>query len=793
MARIIQQNRVNNPSIFVIFGVTGDLASKKIFPSLWRLFKQELLPENFSVIGFSRSALSRDDFNKLVRDSIEKRGGGKTRGSDFARFFEHFSYQAGTFEDKKSFSELAGKISEIESSWGICANKLFYLAVPPAAYETIFKNLAAVKLNLPCGGNLGWSRLLIEKPFGRDLKSAKELQLLLSSYFKEEQIYRIDHYLFKEIVQGIENFRFSNNLFESTWDSTTIERIDIRLHESIGVEDRGSFYDSVGALRDVGQNHILTMLAVLAMEYPNNKETDSVRKNRAEILKTLAPWTKEKIQKNTYRAQYSRYRDIKGVLPRSNTETYFALKTELIHNRWKGVPIFMEAGKRMAESRKEIMLTLKHPSVCHLCETGPHMPNKIVFRLEPNDEIIINFWTKKPGFEQILEKRAFSFFLYEKETKTQYVEEYAKILHAAMAGNQAFFISSEEVENLWKFADPVVDGWKRGLVPLFEYKPGITPLPSFTREVSDNNDKTEAGIREIGIVGLGKMGANLATRLKAKGWRVVGMDHFPDTTKKLEKNGIVGAYSVKELTDKLSAPRVVWLMVPAGKPVDEVIFGEDGLVRLMERGDTIIDGGNSFYKDSVRRGKKLRAKGIHFLDVGVSGGPISIQLGKFAIMAGGEKKIYEKSKPIFDAMSDTESGYMGAAGAGHFAKMIHNGIEYGMMQALAEGFTILKKAPFKFHLKDVAKVYNQNSIVTSRLTGWLEEGFKEYGEDLKKASGSVAHTGEGEWTVKTAKELGVFSPIIKGAYLFRVRSKDNPSFTGKVLSMLRAVFGGHKI
>jgi len=232
---------------------------------------------------------------------------------------------------------------------------------------------------------------------------------------------------------------------------------------------------------------------------------------------------------------------------------------------------------------------------------------------------------------------------------------------------------------------------------------------------------------------------------------------------------------------------------PALSPVDEVISGKDGLEQLLEKGDTIIDGGNSFYKDSVRRGKRLKAKGIHFLDVGVSGGPISIALGKFAIMVGGDREIYEKSKPIFEAMSDTTSGYMGVVGAGHFAKMVHNGIEYGMMQALAEGFTILQKAPFKFRLRDVAHMYNQNSIITSRLTQWLEEGFKEYGDDLKKASGVVAHTGEGEWTVKTAKEFGVSAPVIKDSYLFRVRSKKNSTFTGKILSTLRAVFGGHKI
>jgi len=785
---------IDSPSIFTIFGVTGDLAAKKIIPSLWHLFQRGLLPEHLSVIGFSRREFSDKEFKDLILEAVKKHADSNIEDKEINSFFELFTYQAGIFEDTKAFQSLSDRIAEIESGWNMCANKLFYLAVPPSSYEQIFKNLAGVKLNVPCGGDLGWSRILIEKPFGTDLQSAQKLQSLLSTYFKEEQIYRIDHYLFKEIIQGIENFRFSNNLFENAWDNTMIERIDIRLLESIGVEDRGSFYDSIGTLRDVGQNHILTMLAAITMEYPVGMKVGEIRKSRATILEALRPWTEETVRKETYRSQYHNYKEIKGVASNSETETHFALKTELLHPRWSGIPIYMEAGKRMGESRKEIILTLKHPNVCLLCEQGPHAPNRIVFRLEPNDEVVIHFWTKKPGFEKTLEERVFSFFLYEKETKVQYVEEYAKIINATMEGDQTLFISSDEVLVSWKFTDPVVEGWKQNLVPLTEYKHGSQPSPSFSQELPDNKDKGIGdNAPEIGIIGLGKMGANLAKRLGVKKWRVVGFNRSSLATKELEKGGIIGTYSLSEFVEKLSSPKTIWLMVPAGKPVDEVIFGEGGLEQLLEKGDTVIDGGNSFYKDSVLRGERLKAKGINFLDVGVSGGPVSIELGKFAIMVGGDKKVYEGSKPIFDAMSDTASGYMGVAGAGHFAKMVHNGIEYGMMQALAEGFAILQKAPFKFHLRDVANVYNQNSIITSRLTGWLEEGFREYGEELEKASSTVAHTGEGEWTVKVAKEIGVSAPVIEASYNFRIESEKNPTFTGKILSTLRAVFGGHKI
>ena len=289
------------------------------------------------------------------------------------------------------------------------------------------------------------------------------------------------------------------------------------------------------------------------------------------------------------------------------------------------------------------------------------------------------------------------------------------------------------------------------------------------------------------------MGMAMVQRLLRKRWRVVVYDINGRVLRVAVRKGAVAASSPKELAQKLSMPRTVFLMVPAGRPVDKALFGKQGLIGALKRGDVVIDGGNSFFKDSVRRAARLKKKGIHYLDTGVSGGPVSVKQGKFAIMAGGEKRVYEKTKPLFRALSDTASGYMGKSGAGHFAKMVHNGIEYGMMQALAEGFFVLKKSPFRFRLEEVANIYSQNSIITSRLVSWLKEGFEEYGEDLKKASGSVAHTGEGEWTVKTAKELRVSVPIIKGAFDFRVRSAKNPSFTGKILSTLRAVFGGHKI
>ena len=290
--------------------------------------------------------------------------------------------------------------------------------------------------------------------------------------------------------------------------------------------------------------------------------------------------------------------------------------------------------------------------------------------------------------------------------------------------------------------------------------------------------------KQIGYIGLGKMGSVMVARLGKRGWSVATYD----------VNGQGTAESIKQLVARLKKPRVIWMMVPAGDPVDRVLFQDNGLVVLLEKGDIVLDGGNSFYEDSMRRSEKLQGIGVSFMDVGVSGGPATVQEGKPALMIGGDKKVFEKLKPLFGDLTRRESfGYMGESGAGHFVKMVHNGIEYGMMQSLAEGFVLLKQSPFGLDVQEVAGVYNHGSVIESRLTGWLEQGLKKYGQELKAVSGSVAHTGEGEWTVKTARKLQVFTPVIKAALDFRLQSGRKQSYAGKILMMLRNQFGGHSI
>ena len=783
------QKTKNIPTILVAFGATGDLMSKKIVPALFHLFNKRQLPRFFKIVGFSRRDLSDKEFQNSIIKIISKRKDIKASGSHLNSFYNLFSYQQGKFSNKDDYQNLNDALSKIDKKWGVCSNKLFYLAVPPQFYEVIFNNVASSGLTIPCGPEEGWTRVIVEKPFGKDLKSAQQLDNLLNKLFKESQLYRIDHYLAKEMLQNILTFRFSNNIFKKSWDNKLIERIDIKLLERIGVEDRGSFYDDIGALRDVGQNHLLQMLALITMEHPGKFDADSIREKRREILDTLHIPSQSDIKKDTLRAQYKGYRSIKGVNPHSKTETYFKLRASLTSPRWEGVPITLESGKRFKNPIKDITLTFRHPAPC-LCPPDKHYNNKIIFHLEPKEGIAIQFWSKKPGLQMEIEERRFDFLYRSREQKSQYTEEYEKLLLDCIAGDQTLFVSTNEIKAMWKFIDPIIRAWQKNLVPLKTYEPNSDMAARLSRAIPRSIPVREAIKKEVGIIGLGKMGGNLARQLLSKKWKVAGFNRNPEVAQKMEREGLAATYSLNELVDKLPKPRVVWLMIEAGKAVDGVI---DKLIPLLERGDIIVDGGNSFYKDSIARYKKLKKRGVHFIDAGVSGGPRGALEGA-SIMIGGERKIFEKLESLFHDMA-IPNGYQffEGPGSGHFIKMVHNGIEYGMMQALAEGFAIMKKYSPALDLKRVANIYNHGSVIESRLVGWLENAFEKHGKDLKRVSGSVMHTGEGEWTVKTAKKLKIKTPVIKDAFNFRVASAKKPNYIGKILSALRNQFGGHSI
>lgn len=779
----------NIPTVFIIFGATGDLMGKKIAPALFHLYVKNKLPKLFRIIGFSRRDITEDEFKESVWIILKNHKDGKAKAEDIENFLQLVDYHKGNFDTKDAYESLAKSLGIIDGRWNACSNKLFYLAVPPQNYKTIFQHLSDSGLTIPCGGDEGWTRVIVEKPFGNDLKTAQDLDELLGKLFKEEQIYRIDHYLAKEMLQNILSFRFSNSLFERDWNNGSIEKIEVRLLEKIGIENRGAFYDKVGAFRDVGQNHLLQMLALTTMDQPQSLDAESVRTKRGEILSLLKQFTQEDVKQHTFRGQYKGYTQTLGVEKDSDTETYFKIIAELSDPRWLGVPIVLEGGKKIMNN-KEIIVTFKHEAPC-MCPPNAkeHYKNRIIFRLEPKEEIEIEFWVKKPGLEYEMEKQTLNYLYRDERKKAQYIEEYEKLLLDCIAGNQLLFVSTQEVQAMWQFTDPIVCAWEENAVSLHIYEPNKRKILNEAIKVQPNI-KYEPNSRTVGIIGLGKMGGNIAKRLREKGWNIVVFNRTFDVAENLVKDGGIATKTVEELIQRLPKPRVVLLSLPMGEPTNGMV---ENLAAFLEPGDTIIDGANAFFKETRKNAEKAEKMAINYLDAGISGGPGGARNGA-CIMVGGKQEAFEKVELLFQDMAKKNAvQFFKGHGAGHFVKMVHNGIEYGMMQALAEGVTVLKKSDYDLDLTRVAEIYNNGSVIESRLVGWLEDAFETFGQDLQGVSGSVAHTGEGESTVKTAEELGVEVPVIKNSLQFRIDSEKNPSYTGQVLSALRNMFGGHSI
>ena len=289
------------------------------------------------------------------------------------------------------------------------------------------------------------------------------------------------------------------------------------------------------------------------------------------------------------------------------------------------------------------------------------------------------------------------------------------------------------------------------------------------------------------------MGANIARNFKNKGWEVVAYNRTAADTQEIEKEGIIGAYSYEELASKLESPRVVWVMVPSNDPATEVLVSDSGILPHLSEGDYLIDAGNSYFKNTKQRAEQVEAKGVHFVDCGVSGGPEGALKGA-CCMIGGIRSDFEYLEEAFRDVSapDAYEFFEGHA-AGHFVKMIHNGIEYGMMQSIAEGFDVMKNSEFNLSLVNVARIYGKQSVISSRLIDWTKEGFEKFGEDLSEVSGSAGHLGEGEWSIKTGQEMNIPVKVMEEAFNARLKSAENPSFQGKIISMLRNMFGGHSV
>ena len=431
---------MNSPFIMVIFGATGDLAQNKLIPALSALFKEKVLPDNFSVIGFSRREMSDDDFRKLFKVT-----------EDFA---EHLTYQSGDFSDKKRYLELNNKLEAIDKKLGACITRFFYLATPPDHYEIILDNLVETKLNEGCGHEESkWTRIIVEKPFGKDLEAAVALDKKLSEIFEEKQIFRVDHYLGKETVQNMLAFRFANGIFEPVWNKNLIDHVQISWGETKGIEGRGNFFDGVGILRDFLQNHVMQLIAAVAMESPRSFTKEDLRDARAKVIGSI------RYSGAAVRGQYEGYKNEKNVNPASNTETFVATKLFVDTPRFEGVPFYLRVGKKMPKDLVEISIVFIQ--TCHILfkEYGcPEIGNVLTFRIQPDEGIKLRFIAKKPGAKLNLQTVNMHFD-YEESYGTKGLEAYEKILLDIFAGDQMLFNRSDELGSSWGLIANILKDW----------------------------------------------------------------------------------------------------------------------------------------------------------------------------------------------------------------------------------------------------------------------------------------------------------------------------------------------
>jgi glucose-6-phosphate 1-dehydrogenase len=466
-----------HPTIFVIFGITGDLAHRKLLPALLSLYVKKLLPPRFAIIGFSRRQFSREEFRELIRSNLNIQQG-QFNEEDIKHFLDHMTYEQGYFDSPIAYSRLADRLKKIDDAWGQCSNKLFHLSVPPNLYEGILKELANSGLTVPCDDLSGWTRVLIEKPFGNDIETAKSLDKLLGKLFKEEQIFRIDHYLAKEALQNIIAFRFTNPIFEALWSNEYIDKVHIKLYEKIGLEGRGAFYDPIGAIKDVGQNHMLQMLALVAMDQPKSMKSVDIRKERFKILSSLKKLTAKQVSNNLIRAQYNGYLNEKGVGQQSRTETYFLLNVKIDNKRWNGVPFYLENGKALSETKTEIDIYFKAGNIYKKgkkTKAGDvNEQNILTFRIQPDEGIKIKFFVKTPGYGFDTEPKTLKFKYSDVANFSVIKNDYERLINDAFIGDQTLFASTGEIMASWEYVTPILQNLDK--VPLNIYEKGASEV-----------------------------------------------------------------------------------------------------------------------------------------------------------------------------------------------------------------------------------------------------------------------------------------------------------------------------
>jgi len=461
--------------VVVIFGATGDLANRKLFPSIYNLYKKGKISEDFAVVGLARRPWTNETLRENVRKSIKQE---HATEEDLGRFTSHFYYQPFDVTDDSSYNQLNQLIISLEDQYHTEGNRIFYLAMAPQFFGVIANNLKKYKLK----ETKGWTRLVIEKPFGHDLESAKELNQQIRESFEEEQIYRIDHYLGKQMVQNIEVIRFANGIFEHLWNNQFISNVQITSSETLGVEDRARYYDNSGATRDMLQNHMLQMVALLAMEPPIKLSTDEIRSEKIKVLRAIRQIGENEINGFFVRGQYGTgeingeavagYRDEAPELAESNTETFVAGKLLIDNYRWAGVPFYIRTGKRMTEKSTKIVIQFRDlPMNLYYRTDKERHPNLLIIHIQPNEGVTLCLNAKKSGSGSLAEPVQLSYNQSE-VPGINTPEAYEKLLYDCMVGDATNFTHWDEVALSWKFVDSILSKWSMEDADFPNYKSG---------------------------------------------------------------------------------------------------------------------------------------------------------------------------------------------------------------------------------------------------------------------------------------------------------------------------------
>jgi glucose-6-phosphate 1-dehydrogenase len=484
--------------VFVIFGGSGDLTRRKLLPSLYNLARQGFLNERFAILGLGSKPLSDESFRERLTEAVREFSSGPPDAQVLERLRQATYYRRGPFNEGRELEALRGPLEEIAARHGTQGNTLFYLATPPQSFGAVALGLGRAGLVRPAGSE-SWTRIIIEKPFGRDLESARELDRALHSVLDESQIYRIDHYLGKETVQNLLLLRFTNGLFEPIWNRRYVDHVQILVAEDLGVEGRGAYYDTSGAVRDMVQNHMLQLLCLVAMEPPISFSAEEVRSEKVKVLHAIKPMTHDEVKVHAVRGRYGPgvihghpvpgYREEPDVDPHSNTETYAALRLEVENWRWAGVPFYLRTGKRLPMRDTEITIEFRRAPLLLLPAAQQQPPNRLVVHVQPDERIALHFHAKCPGPQIRLAPVEMNFAYSDLQSEGRKSTGYETLLYDCMLGDATSFHRADMIDSAWRIVMPILEAWGAESPADFPEYPAGTWGPKSAEEMIERDGR----------------------------------------------------------------------------------------------------------------------------------------------------------------------------------------------------------------------------------------------------------------------------------------------------------------